>query len=96
MNKVFMSFLGTNPYLECIFKIDGKRLPPSRFVQEATTRHYCEGWNDTDRIVIFTTRLSYEKNWCDNGHGDGHCCTAADTLKAAEQNHCQNGTGMSA
>ena len=68
-----MSFLGANPYLDCIFRVDGEKLPPSRFVQEATTRHYCKDWDETDCIVIFTTRLSYEKNWCDNGHGDS--CT---------------------
>ena len=46
-------------------------MPPARFVQEATLRLFCRQWRKTDRILIFTTRLAYEKNWQDNGHGDG-------------------------
>lgn len=74
--KVFISFLGTNNYLECRYDIDGFPLQeskPVRFVQEALIRSICNGWEDDDRIFVFCTRAdgsnlgAYEKNWVDNG-----------------------------
>lgn len=71
MANVYISFLGTNRYQECIYYYDEQFMPPIRFVQEATLRLFCRQWQETDRILIFTTRLAFEKNWQDNGHSDG-------------------------
>ncbi len=71
MAGLYLSFLGTNPYVECCYEIEGSVSPPVRFVQEQTVLHCCEQWTEADRIVIFATSLAKKKNWVDNGHNDG-------------------------
>lgn len=74
MRKVYVSFLGTNDYVECFYEPKGgetDRLKrPVRFVQEATVFYCCQDWGVDDRIVIFTTKDALEKNWKDDGHLD--------------------------
>lgn len=71
MSRVFISFLGTNDYLPCTYAAEGKGLVSGvRFVQEAMAKIFCRNWSEQDRIVIFTTKDAYEKNWLDNGHTD--------------------------
>lgn len=68
--KVFISFLGTNNYLQCHYSINGKNSIPTRFVQEALINHYCMEWSENDEIIIFGTdgkMGSIQKNWLDNG-----------------------------
>lgn len=69
MANVYISFLGTNDYVECIYRHDGfEPVGPVRFVQEATIRNTCRDWGYEDRILIFATREAERKNWLDNGH----------------------------
>ncbi len=74
MAKLFLSFLGANNYEPCVYYQGQKPPLPERravrFVQEATIGRYCKEWGAGDRIVIFTTRKAYEKNWLDGGHGE--------------------------
>ena len=63
--KVFISFLGTTPYIECHYQ-DGES-PAVRFVQEALIRNTCKKWQPTDRILIFCTQEAEKKNWLDGG-----------------------------
>lgn len=66
--NVFISFLGTNNYLETYYSIgDFKSSQPVRFIQEALIEHLCREWTSEDKIFIFCTKLSLEKNWNDNG-----------------------------
>lgn len=72
--KVFISFLGTNNYVQCRYDINGVVSAPVRFVQEALIEYYCKGWTEDDRILIFCTSKeksgengSKEINWFDNG-----------------------------
>lgn len=72
--KVFISFLGTNNYVQCRYDIKGVISAPVRFVQEALIEHICQDWSDNDRIYIFCTSKSStgetgskEINWFDNG-----------------------------
>ena len=72
--RVFISFLGTNNYVECKYRLQDKCSKPVRFVQEALIEQVCEGWNTDDRIFIFCTSQektgepgSKEINWLDNG-----------------------------
>lgn len=68
--KVYISFLGTNNYLQCHYSVDGKNSVLTRFVQEALINHYCMEWTENDEIIIFGTsgaNGSIQKNWCDNG-----------------------------
>lgn len=73
--KVFISFLGTNNYVQCHYVIDGLPSQPVRFVQEALVEYLCKDWTEEDRIFIFYTSKektgengSKEINWFDNGH----------------------------
>ena len=70
MAKTFISFLGTNDYLECSYKFRNEIVKNVRFVQEATIKLNCMRWSADDRVIIFTTRDSFQKNWKDNGHKD--------------------------
>lgn len=71
MARVYLSFLGTNDYVECFYFRDGFEMDRAvRFVQEATVEDNCKKWGPEDRIIIFTTRDAAEKNWEDDGHRD--------------------------
>jgi len=70
MAKIFISFLGTNDYLECSYKYQNTIVKNVRFVQEATIKLNCTNWSTDDRVIIFTTDDSFSKNWKDNGHRD--------------------------
>ena len=72
--KVFISFLGTNNYVQCRYGINGVVSAPVRFVQEALIEQVCRDWTKKDRIMIFCTSKettgengSKEINWLDNG-----------------------------
>lgn len=72
--KVFISFLGTNNYVECKYNINGENSTPVRFIQEALIEQLCKDWTAEDRIFIFCTSKettgengSKEINWLDNG-----------------------------
>ena len=69
MRKVFISFLGTNNYLETYYELNGERtVKPVRFIQEALIDFICKGWSEDDVICIFNTDDSEIKNWLNNGH----------------------------
>lgn len=63
--KVFISFLGTNNYVECCYDIDTTN--PVRFVQEALIRNICKDWTENDLIYIFCTEDAEKSNWVDGG-----------------------------
>ncbi len=71
MRNVFVSFLGTNDYLPCNYKIEGfAPVRDVRFVQEACIARWCDQWKADDRIFICVTDDSYKNNWLDDGHTD--------------------------
>ena len=66
--NVFISFLGTNNYLETYYSIgDFKSSQPVRFIQEALLEYLCRDWTAEDKILIFCTKSSQKINWDDNG-----------------------------
>lgn len=69
--KVFISFLGTNNYLETIYTIGDYRSSVTRFIQEALIDRSCKDWTEEDHIYIFCTKEAQEKNWLDNGQPNG-------------------------
>ena len=69
--KVFISFLGSNNYLETYYSLeDEKSKRPVRFIQEDLVKRLCNEWTKDDRILIFCTDDSKTKNWLNDGHGD--------------------------
>ncbi|MDP2647449.1 MAG: TIGR02221 family CRISPR-associated protein [Desulfobacterales bacterium] len=71
MAKVYISFLGTNDYVECIYDCESSGTnQPVRFVQETTLKRFAENAKAEDSAFIFTTDEAYEKNWVDDGHWD--------------------------
>ena len=80
--KVFISFLGTNNYVECCYQYNDVISKPVRFVQEALIAHLCKDWTEKDRILIFCTSKATtgedgakEINWFDNGQQRINCDT---------------------
>ncbi|MCK5228737.1 MAG: hypothetical protein KAR13_00630 [Desulfobulbaceae bacterium] len=53
MSKIFVSFLGTNSYMECNYCFGDKKVANVRFVQEAMIRMFCADFGHDDRILIF-------------------------------------------
>lgn len=60
--KVFISFLGTNNYTECVYSCNSINSSVVKFVQTALTNLYCNDWTSKDSILIFTTNEAL-KNW---------------------------------
>lgn len=67
--KVFLSFLGTTNYVACnyFYEQESHKVSNVRFVQEATLRLLCSGFNKQDQVLIFATKEAKKKNWEDNG-----------------------------
>lgn len=72
--KVFISFLGTNNYLDCRYSYNDIISSPVRFVQEAIISFICKDWSEKDKILIFCTSKettgengAKELNWLDSG-----------------------------
>ena len=62
--KVFISFLGANLYSECTYECNGKKLPPTRFIQEATLRaHQANQWAEDSAAYILLTKEARTNNW---------------------------------
>lgn len=70
MAKAFISFLGTNDYVDCRYIFDGKKSSVVKYVQEDMTQRFCLNWSETDEIRIFTTLDAKKKNWENSGHKD--------------------------
>lgn len=64
--KVFLSILGTGYYEATRYYFDDyKTNYKTRFIQEATIKHFCSDWNEEDKIVIFLTEKARKTNWND-------------------------------
>ena len=56
--KVFISFLGSNNYLETYYSLeDEKSKRPVRFIQEDLVKRLCNEWTKDDRILIFVQMI---------------------------------------
>ncbi len=60
---MFLSFLGTNKYVQCHYVYGNIRSDAVNFVQEALVQMLCSDWNENDSIVIFITDEAEDKNW---------------------------------
>jgi len=68
VSKVFISFLGTNKYIEVRYKYKTFISSPTPFVQEALVSFFCKNWGPQDRLVFFLTEEARNKNWKDKGN----------------------------
>lgn len=64
--KVFISFLGTSPYLSCNYVLGDKRVEGVRYIQEALLRLYAMDWREGDEVMVFLTAEARSRNWLDN------------------------------
>ncbi len=60
--KVFISVLGTGYYSPVKYQFDDEIIE-TRFIQEASVKHFCKSWTEHDRIYIFLTEKAREYNW---------------------------------
>ncbi len=69
--KLFLSFLGTNNYVECNYYDEedpSNRVEGVKYVQEALTQMYCkEIFGPEDCYYLFLTTKARQMNWEDNG-----------------------------
>ncbi|RME32420.1 MAG: TIGR02221 family CRISPR-associated protein, partial [Deltaproteobacteria bacterium] len=66
----FLSFLGTNNYVECNYYDETdpeNRIEGVKYVQEALLRMYCADFGPDDRYCFFLTADARKMNWEDNG-----------------------------
>lgn len=70
--KVFISFLGTSFYNECIYYADGYESKKVKYIQEATLEYLSgkETWTKDDVAYILLTTDAKQLNWEDDGHRD--------------------------
>src|SRR5690606_32839824 len=68
--KVFLSFLGTNNYLNCNYFEEGSpenKVSDVKYVQEALIKMYCQDLHDNDVVLLFLTEKAEHRNFWDNG-----------------------------
>ncbi|MFW5799935.1 MAG: TIGR02221 family CRISPR-associated protein [Spirochaetota bacterium] len=65
MSKVFIAFLGTTDYNECVYYFDKNNIPDKsyKYIQEYLINELCTDWTNEDKILILLTEESKEKNW---------------------------------
>ncbi|MFC3809773.1 TIGR02221 family CRISPR-associated protein [Lacihabitans lacunae] len=67
--KLFLSFLGTNNYVNCNY-IDEtdilKKVENVKYIQEAILKLYCKDFNENDKALFFLTKGAEKQNWEDN------------------------------
>ena len=62
--KLFISFLGTGNYHECVYYDSQKQYRPTHFIQGATLEKIgAQQWEETDAVRIFATKKAKEQNW---------------------------------
>lgn len=62
--KLFISFLGTNVYKECIYHDNKMDYTPTPFIQTATLEQIgVSDWTETDAVCIFVTDNAKKQNW---------------------------------
>jgi len=70
MAKAFISFLGTNDYLDCRYSLNNQPGNLVKYFQEDLADRFCQTWGPEDQVRIFTTEKALKTNWQDNGHRD--------------------------
>lgn len=62
--KLFLSFLGTGYYEQCVYYDGDREFTPTRFIQAATLEQInAKEWSENDAIRIFTTKKAFTDNW---------------------------------
>ena len=61
--RIFLSFLGTNPYTKCNYVWKRQKIKNVNFIQDALVRIFCYDFDRDDRIIIFNTDRSEKENW---------------------------------
>lgn len=64
MEKVFLSFLGTNKYLPCNYYLNNNEYAENvNFVQEAMVKIFYKKYEKLDKVIIFLTKKARQINW---------------------------------
>lgn len=62
--KLFISFLGTGNYRECVYYDLQKHYQPTNFIQCATLEQIgAQQWEESDAVRVFATKKAKEQNW---------------------------------
>jgi CRISPR-associated DxTHG motif protein len=71
--KVFISFLGTNNYVECNYFLESNsatKVESVKYIQEALIPLFCQDYTENDIFLFCLTDEARKKNWGDDGHTD--------------------------
>jgi CRISPR-associated Csx2 family protein len=71
MSKILISFLGTGDYKFCNYYIEEQKVENVRFIQEAISQIFCRNWERKDKILVYTTKEAFDRNWMDRGPIEG-------------------------
>jgi len=64
LEKVFLSFLGTNRYLPCHYYLNNNEYAENvNFVQEAMVKIFYKKYEKLDKVIIFLTKKARQINW---------------------------------
>jgi CRISPR-associated Csx2 family protein len=67
MRKVFVAFLGTGHYGDCIYYTDANDKDNNNqktpYIQEYLIKKYCSDWTENDKVLFFITDQARKKNW---------------------------------
>jgi CRISPR-associated Csx2 family protein len=72
MANIYLSFLGTNDYLEGTYYYEDQEITEVRFVQEAIVQLFCSHYSKVDRLIFFLTDDAKSKNWLDGYYKDNN------------------------
>lgn len=61
--KVFISFLGTTGYKECVYVLNGNKSSVVSYVQEAIIQLVCDSFSNSDIALFCLTKAAYEKHY---------------------------------
>jgi len=93
MAKAFISFLGTNDYLDCRYSLNSQPGKVVKYFQEDLVDRFCRQWGPGDQIRIFTTSDALRTNWQDNGHRDRK---TDEIIRNSGLNKCLKNLGLAA
>lgn len=59
--KIFISFLGTSKYTECIYRLDSEQSSVVKYIQAALAELF--NTEPSDKYYVFTTQKAIDENW---------------------------------
>lgn len=66
--KIFLSFLGTNDYVQCNYCIGDFKDENQKYIQVSLMKYLSADFSETDKCYVFLTEEARRKNWDFGNH----------------------------